>query len=297
MPRQRTRLPIIVTTLALGLSTGGCVRILQNEVGVERKLGKIEDEVLQPGPNGINPFSTRVFRLSTQTENLEIEVGLPSKEGLTVSSEISILYRIDPAQAPKILRTVGPGYEEALILPVFRSASADVCARYFAKDMHSSKRAEIEREIQESMMHVVAERGFVIESVLMKSIVLPTGLARAIESKLEAEQESQRMEFVLSREKQEVQRRIITAEAERQIAEIQADARGKAAVIEAQAQAQAATVEADGAKQANETIRSSLTGDILRYLSIEAFRELAKSNNAKVVVTDGKGVILDAGTR
>ncbi len=280
-----------------GLASSGCVRILQNEVGVERKLGKVQEEVLQPGPNAINPFNTRVFRLSTQTENLEIEVGLPSKEGLTVSSEISILYRIDPQQAPTILRTIGPGYEDSLILPVFRSASADVCARYFAKDMHSSKRAEIEREIQDRMMLVVAERGFVIESVLMKSIVLPKGLARAIESKLEAEQESQRMEFVLSREKQEVQRRLIAAEAERQMAEINADARGRATLIEAEARAKATRVEAEATADANQKIRSSLTGDILRYLSIEAFRQLSRSNNAKVVVTDGDGILLDAGGR
>ena len=264
---------------------------------MKRKLGRIDDEVLQPGPNGFNPFSTKIFRLSTQTENLEIEVGLPSKEGLTVSSEISILYKVDPQQAPEILRSVGPGYEDALILPVFRSASADVCARYFAKDMHSSKRRKIEQEIQDRMMQVVAERGFIIEAVLMKSIVLPQGLARAIEGKLEAEQESQRMEFVLSREKQEAQRRIIAAEAERQIAEIDADARGRATIIEAEAKAKAAKVEAEGVREANEKVRSSLTGDVLRYLSIEAFKELAASNNAKVVVTSGDGVILDASGR
>jgi len=262
----------------------GCVRVLQDEVAVKRKLGRIEDEVLYPGANGYNPFTTRVFRVPTRTVNLEIDVGLPSKEGLTISSEISILYRVDPKAAPKVLRSIGPEYEEALILPVFRSASADVCARYYAKDMHSAQRAKIERAIGKRMMEVVGPRGFIIESVLMKSIALPSGLARAIEVKLEAEQASQRMQFVLEQERQEADRTIIAAEAQRKIAEIRANGRAEAARIDATGRAEAQKIEARGTKEANDTVRGGLDAKILRYMSIEAYQALAKSPNTKLVV-------------
>ena len=301
--RYTTTLTLALFT-ALGFASTGCVRVLQDEVAVKRKLGRIEDQVLYPGPNRYNPFNTKIFRVPTRTENLKIAIGLPSRERLTVRSEISILYRVEPAKVPSILRDLGPEYGDSLILPVFRSASADVCARYYAKDMHSSKRAEIEQAIKKRMMEVVGPRGFVLESVLMKSIVLPAGLARAIEAKLEAEQESQRMQFVLAQERQEADRRVIEAEGQKKVLTTQAEARKDALLIEAEGQkqaaiiaasgrAEAAKVEAAGNKEANETLRSSLDARVLKYLGIEAFRQLSQSANAKVVVSDDSGVLLN----
>lgn len=276
------------------LSLFGCVRVLQDQVGVKRRLGAIQEDVLYPGLNRVNTFNTKVFRLPTRTVNLELTLGLPSKEGLTIGSEISILYRINPEIAPDILREIGPEYEQSLILPVFRSASADVCARYFAKDMHSSHRSAIEEAIRKRMMEVVEARGFVIEAVLMKSITLPPGLARAIEQKLEAEQSSQRMQFVLDQERQEAERRVIAAEADRQIVHIQAEGQRDALLIQAGARAKAAEIEAAGTKTANDLLRSGLEPRVLEFMRIEAFRELSRSPNAKIIVTDGQGMILDA---
>ncbi len=287
----RKALPLLLVSL---VSLSGCVRVLQDEVGVKRRLGEIQDEVLYPGVNRVNTLNTKVFRLPTRTVNLELAIGLPSKEGLTINSEISILYRINPELAPEILRSIGPDYEQSLILPVFRSASADVCARYFAKDMHSAQRAGIEGAIRERMMEVVEARGFVIEAVLMKSITLPPGLARAIEQKLEAEQSSQRMQFVLAQERQEAERRVIAAEADRQIVQIQAEGQREAILIQAGARAEAAKIEAAGTQEANDLLRGGLEPRVLEFMRIEAFRELSRSPNAKIIVTDGQGMILDA---
>lgn len=284
---------VLLLVLPLLLSSA-CVRVMQDEVAVKRRLGEIQDEVLYPGVNRVNVLNTKVFRVPTRTVNLELKLGLPSKEGLTISSEISILYRINPTLAPEILRSVGPQYEEALILPVFRSASADVCARYFAKDMHSAQRSAIEQAIEKRMMEVVEPRGFVIEAVLMKSITLPQGLARAIEQKLEAEQSSQRMQFVLEQERQEAERRLIEAEAARKITEIDAEGQRRATLLRADANAEAAKIEAAGRQEANEKLRDSLDARVLDFLRIEAFRELARSPATKVVVTDGQGLVLDA---
>lgn len=288
------RRKVLPLSLVPVLLLSGCVRVLQDEVGVQRRYGEVRDDVLHPGLNRVNTLSTKVFRLPTRTVNLELMLGLPSKEGLTISSEISILYRINPVLAPEILRSIGSDYEQTLILPVFRSASADVCARYFAKDMHSAQRSAIEAEIKERMMEVVEDRGFVIEAVLMKSITLPQGLARAIEQKLEAEQSSQRMQFVLDQERQEAERRIISAQAERQIVQIQAEGQREATLIQAQGRAEATKIEAAGTREANELLRSGLEPRVLEFMRIEAFRALSRSPNTKVIVTDGQGMILDA---
>ena len=283
-----------VAALGLGLlmASPGCARVLQDEVGVRRKFGKVQADTLDPGLRWFNPFSSKIFKLKTRTVNIELQLGLPSKEGLTVQSEISILYRINPKAAPQIMQTTGMDYEKEVILPVFRSASADVCAQFYAKDMHSASRRKIEQAIQDRMMEVLESRGFVIEAVLLKSISLPDGLSRAIENKLEAEQLAQRMEFELQRENAEAQRQVIAAEAQRKTRVISAEANREAQVIQAEGAKKSTVLRAEGTAQANNLVEESITPTILKYRAIEAYGDLSQSNNAKVIITDGKTIPL-----
>ena len=124
-----------------------------------------------------------------------------------MSAEISILYHVKQEKTIDIINEVGANFDRVLILSTFRSASADVCAKFYAKDMHSGKRGVIEEEIKTRMKKLLENRGFVIEAVLLKSIALPSGLYAAIESKLRAEQQAQQMEFVLLREQKEADRK------------------------------------------------------------------------------------------
>lgn len=239
---------LIVVTLS------SCAIVRQGEVGVKRKMGKLSDKALNPGPVIYNPFISRVIKVPTRTVNVEINSNLPSKEGLNVGSVISILYKIDPAFAPSVIENIGMNYEDVLITSVFRSAAADVCSRFFAKDMHTAQRAAIEQEISNQMRSILKNRGFEIEAVLLKTIQLPAGLARAVEEKLEAEQDAQRMEFLLQREKLEAQRKL---------------------------------VEAQGIRDAQKVITEGLNEQILKWQSIEAFKELSKSPNTKIIMTNG----------
>ena len=236
-----------------------CSVVRQGEVGVKRKIGKLDQNVISPGAVGYNPFVSRIIKMPIRTMNMEIKTNLPSKEGLNVQAVISILYRIVPEKAPMIVEQIGIGNEEGVISSVFRSSAADVCSRFFAKDMHSAQRANIEREITDRMSELLAPRGFEIEAVLMKNIALPSGLARAVEEKLEAEQMAQRMEFLLDREKLEAQRKII---------------------------------EAEGIRDAQIIISQGLNNSIIQWQSIEAFKELSQSPNTKVILTDGNSPML-----
>ena len=178
-----------------------CAVIRPGEVGIKQKFGKLKGKTKTQGLLFYNPFTSSVVRVPIRTINREIKLNLPSKEGLNVQAEISILYHIEQEKVSEIISSVGKGYERTLILSTFRSASADVCAQFFAKDMHSGKRSIIEKQIKEKMTKLLENRGFVIEAVLLKSITLPSGLYAAIESKLRAEQQAQQMEFVLLKEK------------------------------------------------------------------------------------------------
>lgn len=249
----------IFLIIAVSLFTTSCAVVRQGEVGMKQRFGKLNPQIIEPGAVGFNPFSTRVIKIPIRTMNVEITASLPSKEGLNVGAVISILYRVEAAKAPSIIENIGLNYEDVIISSVFRSASADVCSRFFAKDMHSTQRATIEKEITEQMARILAARGFEVQAVLLKSIQLPSGLARAVEEKLEAEQDAQRMAFLLDREKQEATRKAI---------------------------------EAEGIRDAQKIISQGLSPVIIQWQSIEAFRELAKSPNAKMIITDGNAPML-----
>lgn len=229
-----------------------CVVVRPGEVGVKSRLGKLSEPKTN-GVIGINPFTSKVIKLPTRTINRELLINLPSKEGLTIQSEISILYNIKPEMAKQIIIDIGLDYDK-IITAVFRSASADVASKFFAKDMHSGERDKIEKEIARKMNETLASKGFNVESVLMKSITLPTGLSKAIEEKLEAEQKTQRMEFVLLTEQKEAERKII---------------------------------EAKGTRDAQLILSEGLTPEILQLRQIEMMQQLSTSNNSKVIITNG----------
>ncbi|MFK7900873.1 MAG: prohibitin family protein [Cyclobacteriaceae bacterium] len=251
--------PLVLLILPfLLLLLQGCTVIRPGEAAVKQKIGKLEDRVYLEQAVWFNPFTTSIIKTSIQTNNLELTVNIPSKEGLSINSQISILYKIDTDNVPKVLRTIGLEYE-SIIANVFRSASADVCARFYAKDMHSGMRSDIEEKIKLRMNNTLFDQGIIIESVLMKSIQLPQGLASSIERKLQAEQDAMRMEFVLQEETQEAKRK---------------------------------TIEAKGERDAQKILSEGLTEQIIKIRSIEAFLELSKSNNAKVIITNGETPVL-----
>lgn len=240
----------------------GCAVINQGEVGVIRRWGKLDEQPAPPGLVFFEPVSTQVLRVPVRLTTVTVDFTLPSKEGLNVDAQISILYRVEAEKAPQVLGTIGENYEEELVVAVFRSAAADVSAHFFARDLYSAERGRIEKEIKKLMTEVLSGRGFVIESVLMKAIVLPAGLAKAIETKLSAEQDAERMQFTIQREKLEADRK---------------------------------RIEAEGQRDAQKIVAEGLTEPVLRLRALEAFKALSLSPNAKVIITDGKSPLQVAG--
>ncbi|HSI74429.1 MAG TPA: prohibitin family protein [Lunatimonas sp.] len=248
---------MLMATAAIMMLMASCAPgvVRQGEVGVKRKFGRLSEHTYGPGMYWYNPVFARFIKTPIRTNNLEVFLNLPSREGLTIQSEISILYRVRESDFPKIITEVGINYEEDMILPVFRSAAADISARFIAQDMHTAKRGTIEQAIQDRMVEVLGHRGFIIESVLMKSIRMPAGLSRAIEDKLTADQEAQRMEFVLQKEEMEAKRR---------------------------------RIEAEGKRDAQMIMAEGLTREIIELRSLETLSDLATSPSTKIVISDGK---------
>ena len=275
--KRKFIIPLFAATIALA----SCAVVRPGQVGVKSRFGKLSAKTSDGGLMFYNPFTSSIIRVPTRTINREMSMNLPSKEGLTIRSDVSILYRIEPTQVRTVIQEVGLSYDQ-IITAVFRSAASDVCSQYFAKDMHSGERRGIENRISELMNEYLGPRGFIIEAVLLKSITLPPGLSKAIEMKLESEQDALRMEFIKQQEEREAERQLIRAEG-----------RKNSQIVDAEAKARIIEIEAQANKLANDKLNESLTPSVLQMKQIEAMLELAKSPNTKTLFMDNNNPFMN----
>ena len=230
------------------------VVIPAGNVGVVDFFGNVSKNVLKPGINLVNPFA-RVIKMSIKTKEIKEETSVPTQEGLSLSLEVSLLYHLDPEAAPEVYKTVGAIYEEIILVPQFRSAIRTVTSNYEAKALYTSVREILATGIAEELKKIVESRGIVVESTPLRNIQLPPKVADAIEEKLRAEQESQRMQFVLEKEKLEAERK---------------------------------RIEAQGIADFQKIVSEGINRELLQWKGIEATEKLANSSNAKVVIVGGK---------
>jgi len=255
-------MPVVGVLLLLGALASCLTVIPAGYVGVVDFFGTVQENTLKSGINLINPMAN-VIKMSVKTQEIKEAMDVPSKEGLTVQLEISALYHLNPEKAAEVYKSVGPNYAEILVEPQFRSVSRGVTAGYDAKALYTSEREVLAHHITEQLQLLVAPRGMTIEATPLRKVGLPARLTESIEEKLRAEQESQRMEFVLTKEKQEADRK---------------------------------RIEAQGIADFQIIVTKGITPELLRWKGIEATEKLANSSNAKVVVIgsgkDGLPLIL-----
>jgi prohibitin 1 len=239
---------LLVVAAIIALSSTSCVRT--GHVGIVSIFGRVTGRALSEGIHIVNPVAS-VTELSIKTQEIKEKASVPSKEGLIMGLEASILYHLDPAQAATVYQQVGPTYADILLVPTFRSAIRAITAGNTAASLYSDGREGIAQQILEDVRRQVAPRGVIVENVLLRDLQLPETLKHAIEAKQQAQQEAQRMEYVLQREKQEAERK---------------------------------RVEAAGIKDFQDIVSQGISEKLLEWKGIEATMELVKSPNAKVIV-------------
>ena len=237
-----------------GVLSQSIVSVPAGYVGLKDFFGKIGDSTLAPGIHVVNPLLV-IRNMDVRTQEITETANVPSKEGMNVSLDISVLYSLHGEQAADIYRTIGRDYAKIFVIPTLRSEVRGATTAYEAKALYTSQRQAIAETIHDNLKPIFAERGITLEQVLLRSVTLPNQLAQAIEDKLKAEQESERMRFVLDRERQEAERK----------------------KIEAQGIADFQTIVSEGINQ-----------NLLRWKGIEATQKLAESANAKVVIVGGQ---------
>lgn len=257
-----------IILIIFGLASSTVKQIDAGRVGVQSLFGSVQEGTLTSGLNFINPL-VEVAEFDTRTQNYTMSgvnnegkqsgddaIRVLSSDGLEVVIDLTVLYRVQPDQAPNILRKIGTSYEDVIVRPVTRTRIRDISAYYEAVALYSTKRDEFQGRIFKAIDTDFKARGLVLEQLLVRNINLPESVKKTIESKINAEQEAQKMQFVLQKEKQEAERK---------------------------------RVEAQGISDYQRIITTTLTDKQLQYEMIKAQKEIATSTNTKVIIMGGKG--------
>jgi regulator of protease activity HflC (stomatin/prohibitin superfamily) len=270
--------PMKITGLVLilvGALSSSVRQVDAGYVGVKALFGKVQNETMSSGLSMINPLMS-VTDIDIRTQNYTMsgvhDEGIKSgddaikvltADGLEVTIDLSVLYRVNPVEAPNLLREIGINFEDKIVRPITRTRIRDNSVYYDAVALYSTKRDEFQSRIFKTIETDFKQRGLILENLLVRNITLPASVKSTIEQKINAEQEAQKMQFVLQKEKQEAERK---------------------------------RVEAQGISDYQRIINESLSDRQLQYEQIQAMKELAKSANSKIIVMPSKGapLILDA---
>jgi regulator of protease activity HflC (stomatin/prohibitin superfamily) len=261
--------------IVIGASTSMFKVIDAGQVGVKTLFGKVDNDVLYSGLNIINPL-VEVTTFDAKTQNYTMSgihdegaktgddaIRVLSGDGLEVIIDLSVLFKVKASSAPEILRTIGTDYLDKIVRPVSRTAIRDNAVAYDAVSLYSLKREEFQNKIFQTINKSFAKRGLELEQLLVRNITLPASVKTTIESKINAEQDAQKMTFVLQKEKQEAERK---------------------------------RVEAQGIADYQRILSTGLSDKQLQYETIKAQKEIALSPNAKVIIMgSGKNPIILGG--
>lgn len=265
-----------VILILLGALMASIVQIDAGYIGVKKLFGKVQKNVLPSGLHMINPMMdivevdirTKNYTMSGMsdegTQQQDDAIHTLSADGLEVTIDLTVLYRVLPSDAPQLIAKIGMDYEDKVVRPVARTMIRDNAVYYDAIALYSTKRDEFQERIQNSIEKEFKKRGLVVENLLIRNISLPASVKQAIEQKINAEQEAQKMQFVLQKETQEAERK---------------------------------RVEAQGISDYQRIISLNLTDKQLQYEQIKAIKEFATSQNSKIILMGGGkdgNIILDA---
>jgi len=289
---------VIIIAIALFM-TKPYVIVNSGEVGIKVTTGKYETEPLQPGFHLFIPVVQKVITVDTKVRLINYKsvedmsgmgsgikinpaISILDARGLPVSIELTVQYKLLPHGAPTTIATWGLSWEDKIVNPVVRNIVRNVVGGFNAEAL-PTKRNVIATLIEDGIrkeIEALEGKPVSIESVQLRSIVLPTKIKEQIEKVQVANQESERVKYEVLRTKQEAEKRAAKATGD-----------AEANRIEAQGRADAVTIEANAQAKANKLVAQSLTPKLLQLEQIKVqgkFNEaLSVNKDAKIFLTPG----------
>ncbi len=264
-----------IVVILLGASLSMFKVIPAGQVGVKTLYGKVDNDVLFSGLNIVNPL-VEVTTFDVKTQNYTMSavhdegnkagddaIRILTSDGLEVTIDLSVLFSVTPKDAPRILKEIGDDYLDKIVRPIARTAIRDNAVSYEAVALYSTKRQEFQSKIFSAIDQSFAKRGLKLEQLLVRNVTLPESVRKAIESKINAEQDAQKMQFVLQKEKQLAERK---------------------------------RIEAQGIADYQRILSTGLSDKQLQYESILAQKDIALSPNTKIIIMgNGKNPVILGG--
>ncbi len=205
--------------IVLGVFTSCFVQINAGNIGIKSLFGNIKNDVLGSGLHFVNPLYI-IDKIDVKTQNYTMSgvhdegtkegddaIRVLTSDGLEVTIDLTVLYRVVATDAPKLLRETGNDYRDKIVRPITRTKIRDNAVYYQAVDLFGVKRDEFQQRIYKTIEDDFKKRGLMLEQLLVRNITLPNSVKASIESKINAEQDAKKMEFVLLKEKQEAERK------------------------------------------------------------------------------------------
>jgi prohibitin 1 len=253
--KMRGRLPgglgmLALLVLAVIFVYASVAYVPAGHVGVLTLFGRVTGDVLSEGTHFVNPFKGN-NTMSIRTQELKETASVPSDEGLVMTLDTSLLFRLNPEKAADVFQKIGPNFVEVVVEPTLRSSIRSVTASNSASALYTGGRERVADQIYKELASQLASRGIEVQNILLRDIQLPQMLKSSIEAKQQAEQDALRMAFVLQKEKQEADRK---------------------------------RIEAQGIRDFQQTVSQGISQQLLEWKGIEATERLATSTNSKVVL-------------
>jgi len=226
--------------------------------GVMLLFGKVQPDALPSGLHFINPFA-QVVEMEVRTRNYTMSniqdegqkkgddsIQVITSDGLTVKLDCTIFYSLQQSMVAKIYQDIGPDVEDKILRSLIRTSLRDAAANLLATELYTSKRQSFVDQVTKTLKSSFESRGITMEQVLLRNVLLPDQITKAINDKIAADQDAQKMTFVLQKEKQEAERK---------------------------------RIEAEGQAKAQQIVSQSLTPQILEYQRIQALRYVGEKGN------------------
>ena len=194
-------------------------------VGVVYDMGRgVLPTSMKEGLNFAIPFWQRItlfdVRLQEYTMSAAVDEGAlrkddsldaPTSDGQQVKVDATVLFRIDPAKAAEVYRTLGINYVDKIIRPFTRSQIRMVISRYTAPAIYSEKRQEAETIMTKELSDLISPKNIIVDKVLLRAVYFSPEYSKAIEDKVIAEQRIKQAEFEVAEAKQRADAKIAEA--------------------------------------------------------------------------------------
>ena len=236
------------------------------QAGIVVLFGKVDMEPLPSGLHFINPFAT-VEKMEVRTRNYTMtsaadegqkrgddSIAVITIDGLTVKLDATIFYSLQQAKVAQIFKEIGPDVEDKILRSEIRASLRDAAASLQATELYTSKRQSFVDQVTKTLKASFEARGINMEQMLLRNVLLPDQITKAINDKIAADQEAQKMAFVLLKEKQEAERK---------------------------------RIEAEGQAKAQQIVSASLTPQIIEFQRIQALRAIGEKGNMVITPMGG----------